>query len=109
MHSFTDSFGHVWDLDNPTTYQQCHWFPKRYLEMDAKQLYREVRSEIAGSLFYMQCWCPADWWKENGQFDRVVNLGIELSNNFWDSNYEPKKEFLLKHLFRVLDEIENQC
>ena len=72
------------------------------------------------SLYYMECLHPARSWDDLGQKTRVIEFGRKFSKEIRErvrargllgrpperADFRP---WLLKQLFLILDETENQC
>ena len=100
------------DLNDPVTYTgsetQFSWFPKHYLAWDADDLRREVHQQIAFSLYYMTILNPG-FGKECGQYERVVGFARAYAREVREPDRWGNKKWLLKQLYMILDETENQC
>lgn len=93
------------DLNDPATYTDT-WFPKHYLAWDVHDLRHEVHNQIAFSLYYMTILHP-DW--DRKQYERVIGFARAFARESREPDRWTNREWLLKQLFLIRDETENQC
>jgi len=93
------------DLNDPATYTDT-WFPKKYLAYDVDDLRTEVHDAIAFSLYYSTILHP-DW--DRAQHQRVVGFAIAFAREVREPDRFRNRDWLLKQLFLIRDETENQC
>ena len=94
------------DLNDPATFTNSGWFPKKYLAYEGHELWREVHDKLAFSLYYTTILHP-NWDKK--QHQRVHAFAVHFARESREPDRWGNKPWLLKQLFRILDETENQC
>lgn len=98
-------FNGDWDLNDPETYEKSWFEHEKYLEMSGSDLRMEVHREYAFSLYYMTILHP-DW--DRDQYNRVVGMARAYALEVREPDRFKNKRWLLKQLFRVQNEVENQ-
>jgi hypothetical protein len=103
---YDDAVGERVDLNDPKTYTNSGWFPKKNLDRPIHDLRMEVHQQFAFSLYYSTILHP-DWDRE--QHRRVHAFAVHFARESREPDRFTNREWLLKQLFRILNETENQC
>ena len=109
IDNFTDCEGHTWDLNDPATYEdrKTSCFPEDCVKLSAAGLRQRITHEIGQSLYYMLCDHHEIKWAE--QFQRVMSFGKFFASEVREPDRRNNVLWLRKQLFKILDEVENQC
>ncbi len=103
---YDDAVGEKVDLNDPATYTNSPWFPKKFLTCNVHDLRMEVHQQIAFSLYYSTILHP-DW--DRAQYQRVHAFAVHFAREVRESDRYENVVWLRKQLFLILDETENQC
>ena len=107
--TYEDRKGHTWDLNDPATYEdrKTSCFPEDCVKLSAAGLRQRITHEIGQSLYYMMCVHRDIKWAE--QFQRVMSFGKFFASEVREPDRRDNVLWLRKQLFKILDEVENQC